>query len=391
MAAAGSDPLINQDEVVIVHTPAQLPIRRAVIVMVAIVVATALIWLIAGLTYMQYMPSQLSLLVISYTLGLRHALDADHVAAIDNVTRRFTQEGKSYLTVGTYFSLGHSTIVMVATVLVAALSSTIAGMFNQYNTVSGSIGSIIAATFLFLIATINGVCMVLLVRDIRRERNRMLRQVQRRKGLVEGGNADAEAEADEDVNNRLNRVNRKKDRGDVELEAGLPQLPLQLPQQPQQPQQPQHPQQPQTPQQPQQSQLPQSPQLPQLPAAPPPEGDPLSRPSHPSHPSSISSDDDDEAAMRWDQLLENSGFLTRLFGQRLFALIDRPWKMYYVGFLFGLGFDTATEIAFLGIAALQAVSGTPSWLILFLPLLFTVGMVLIDTADGILMSGEWVN
>jgi high-affinity nickel-transport protein len=92
--------------------------------------------------------------------------------------------------------------------------------------------------------------------------------------------------------------------------------------------------------------------------------------------------------MQWEKILQNSGFLTRLLGQHLFTMIDRPWKMYYVGFLFGLGFDTATEIAFLGIAALQAVSGTPSWLILFLPLLFTVGMVVVDTADGILMSGE---
>lgn len=334
MATAGGDSSINAEEAVVVHTPTQLPVRRAVMIMVAIVVVTAVMWTMAGLTYNQYMPSQMSLLVISYTLGLRHALDADHVAAIDNVTRRFTQEDKSYLTVGTFFSLGHSTIVIIATVLVAALSSTISSLFNKYNAVSGSIGSIIAASFLLLIATINGVCMVLLVKDIRQERNRIRRQIEKRNVEM------VEAHINNHSHGIGNGIHNGIDNGiDNSVEAGQPQL-----------------------------------QLVDL------------SPADPSGEDSLVSDDKGDA-MRWDKILENSGFLTRLFGQHLFTMIDRPWKMYYVGFLFGLGFDTATEVALLGIAALHAVSGTPSWLILFLPLLFTAGMVLVDTADGILMSG----
>ena len=83
------------------------------------------------------------------------------------------------------------------------------------------------------------------------------------------------------------------------------------------------------------------------------------------------------------QILKNGGMFTRLFGPTLFKAIDKPYKMYFVGFLFGLGFDTATEIALLSISVIQSAKGVSPWLILALPILFTCGMTLVDTADGI--------
>ena len=228
------------------------PRWKASILLICIIAATIVIWIFSGVTYQQYMPQKISLLIIAWTLGLRHALDADHIAAIDNVTRRFTQDGHSYVAVGTFFSLGHSTIVVIATILIAAFSAAISTGFSQYHGVSGYIGSAISATFLFLIATINGTSMVLIARDLHKERNRA-------EAVVNGGGGGANQEAD--------------------------------------------------------------------------------------------------GTMDWDKILENSGFFTRVFGKRLFRLIDAPWKMYFVGVLFGLGFDTATEVALLSIAALQAVTG----------------------------------
>jgi len=231
------------------------PRWKASILLICIISATILLWIFSGVTYQQYMPQKISLLIIAWTLGLRHALDADHIAAIDNVTRRFTQDGHSYVAVGTFFSLGHSTIVVIATILIAAFSTAISTGFNQYHGVSGYIGSAISATFLLLIAAINGTSMVLIARDLHKERNR----------------ATAEAVVNDGGGNQGNH------------EA--------------------------------------------------------------------------KGTMDWDKILENSGFFTRVFGKRLFRLIDAPWKMYFVGMLFGLGFDTATEVALLSIAALQAVTG----------------------------------
>ena len=232
------------------------PRWKASILLICIIAATIVIWIFSGVTYQQYMPQKISLLIIAWTLGLRHALDADHIAAIDNVTRRFTQDGHSYVAVGTFFSLGHSTIVVIATILIAAFSAAISTGFSQYHGVSGYIGSAISATFLFLIATINGTSMVLIARDLHKERNRAEAVVN--SGGGGGGNQEA------------------------------------------------------------------------------------------------------DGTMDWDKILENSGFFTRVFGKRLFRLIDAPWKMYFVGVLFGLGFDTATEVALLSIAALQAVTGEVS-------------------------------
>jgi nickel/cobalt transporter (NiCoT) family protein len=246
------------------------PGRRAILVIGALLVVNAVVWLIAVLTYTKFMPNSVALLIVSYALGLRHALDADHIAAIDNVTRRLMQENLKPVTVGLFFSLGHSTIVIIATSLVAGLSSAIESRFNSYGEVSSIIGPSISATFLLLVGTINGVSAYFIVRDIK----------------------------------------------------------------------------------------------------------------------SIKSRGPDET-FDWNVILENSGFFSRVFGKRLFKVIDRPYKMYFVGFLFGLGFDTASEVALLGIAAIQAANGANVWLILLLPILFTCGMTLIDTTDGILMLGAY--
>ena len=249
---------------------ASFPVKKIIAVIGVIVTANAIIWLVAGLTYAKTVPQGTALLVVAYTLGLRHALDADHIAAIDNVTRRLVQAGQKPVTVGLFFSLGHSSIVIIATILVAALSAKIEEKFNAYNTVSSVIGPSISAGFLFLIGIINGVSAYLIVKDFK-------------------------------------------------------------------------------------------------------------------HLKSRANDDDFD----WDEILANSGFFSRVFGKYLFKVIDAPWKMYFVGFLFGLGFDTATEVALLAIAALQALQGADVWLIQFLPLLFTCGMVLLDTADGIMMLGAY--
>jgi len=89
-----------------------------------------------------------------------------------------------------------------------------------------------------------------------------------------------------------------------------------------------------------------------------------------------------------DGLLEGSGFLARLF-RPLFRLVTKSWHMFPIGFLFGLGFDTATEVTLLGLAASEAVNGLPLWSILVLPLLFVAGMSLVDTTDGVLMVGAY--
>jgi len=89
-----------------------------------------------------------------------------------------------------------------------------------------------------------------------------------------------------------------------------------------------------------------------------------------------------------DLLLNNRGFLSRLL-RPLFNLVSRSWHLYPVGFLFGLGFDTATEVALFGISAAQASHGVSFWSVLVLPILFTAGMSLVDTTDGILMLGAY--
>ena len=206
-----------------------------------------------------------SLCIAAFVLGLRHGVDADHIVAIDNTTRKLIQEGKRPFTVGTWFSLGHSTIVVGLTILLVLTSKAVV-QNNAILQSSGSfIGTAVSGTFLFLIGAINALIVVGVYRVFQR-----LRQ-----GRID----------------------------ETEL----------------------------------------------------------------------------------NDLLENRGFLNRYF-KGLFRIVKKPWQIYPVGLLFGLGFDTASEILFFAIAVSFGISSTVQlWMVLILPIMFTLGMVLVDTTDGVTM------
>jgi len=206
--------------------------------------------------------------LLAWVFGLRHAVDADHLAAIDNVVRKLMQADGAPHRVGLYFALGHSTVVVVATILLA-LGVVSLGGDSLLKEIGGLIGTSVSALFLFAIAAINLVIFAGLWRTFRAAR--------------EQGVHDAE-----------------------ELE----------------------------------------------------------------------------------RLLVNRGFLARLLGP-LFRLVTKPWHMYPLGFLFGLGFDTATEIGLLSISATEAARGASIADVLVFPALFASGMALVDTADSALMVSAY--
>ncbi|MEI1375460.1 HoxN/HupN/NixA family nickel/cobalt transporter [Nostoc sp. UHCC 0926] len=244
-------------------------VRRKVINIYAFLIGVnILVWVVALITFHRY-PLLLGTAVLAYTFGLRHAVDADHIAAIDNVTRKLMQENKRPVSVGFFFSLGHSTVVIAASVAIALTTTTIHNDFPSLEKVGGLISSTVSALFLLAIAAIN---MVVLW----------------------------------DVYKTFQSVKQ----GGIYDEQSL------------------------------------------------------------------------------DEFLNQRGLLGRIF-RPLFRLIDSSWKMFPLGLLFGLGFDTATEVALLGISANQATLGLPIWSILLFPALFTAGMSLIDTTDGILMLGAY--
>jgi high-affinity nickel-transport protein len=242
--------------------------RKAVSVLMMLVGANLLIWAIALLVF-HHFPLLLGTATLAYTFGLRHALDADHISAIDNVTRKLMHEGKRPLGVGFFFSLGHSTIVVLLSIAIAATASHIQNRFPDMQRIGGLVGASVSAFFLIAIAFIN----LLVLR-----------------GVV----------------GAFNRLKRGEQHDESDLNAMLNQL----------------------------------------------------------------------------------GIMGRIF-RPVLRVVDCSWKMYGVGFLFGLGFDTATEIGLLGISAAVATHGLPIWSILLFPLLFTAGMCLLDTADGILMVGAY--
>lgn len=211
--------------------------------------------------------------VTAYTLGLRHAFDADHIAAIDNTTRKLMSDGQRPLAVGFFFSLGHSTVVFGLAVLLATGLKALAGpVENDSSTLhryTGLIGTSVSGVFLYLIAILNVIVLAGILRVFARLR-----------------------------------------RGDFD---------------------------PQT----------------------------------------------DGAEL--EQHLDNRGLINRFLG-RFTKSITKSWHMYPVGLLFGLGFDTATEIALLVLAGSSAAAGLPWYAILCLPVLFTAGMCLLDTIDGSFMN-----
>ena len=214
-------------------------------------------------------PLLLGTAFLAYSFGLRHAVDADHIAAIDNVTRKLMQQGKKPVGVGFFFSLGHSSVVVALSVVIAATASSLQERFSDLKDVGGIIGTSVSAFFLFAIAAANLVILSGLYRSFR---------AARRGGTLK----------DDDV----------------------------------------------------------------------------------------------------DLLLAGGGLLSRVL-RRLFRLIGTSWHMYPMGLLFGLGFDTATEVGLLGISAAEASKGLSIWSILVFPALFTAGMSLVDSLDGTLMLGAY--
>lgn len=213
-------------------------------------------------------PALAGLAGLAYAFGLRHAFDADHIAAIDNTTRRLMHDRRRPLGVGFFFSLGHSTVVLLMTLAIVMATQTMTQEMPRVREWGGLIGATVSGVFLYIIGVINLVVMVDIARAF--------------------------------------RAMRRESGGAMAIEA---------------------------------------------------------------------------------RLLER-GVLTRWFGG-VFRLVTRPWHMYPVGFLFGLGFDTATEIGLLTTAAIATSQDMPVMAVLSLPIVFAAGMSLMDTADGVLMCNAY--
>jgi len=206
---------------------------------------------------------------LAYLFGLRHAFDADHIAAIDNVTRKLRQDGKKHVGVGLFFSLGHSTVVIIMSLIVVVVVRGFSPAIKTAENIGGIFGTVVSAGFLTIIGIIN----FFILKDLY----------------------------------RIYKNYRITGSMTAEIEKST------------------------------------------------------------------------------NELLNKRGLMGRLFAF-MYKRIDASWKMYPVGFLFGLGFDTATEIAILGISAAMAKNATlPLWGVASFPLLFTAGMSLMDSLDGIIM------
>ena len=225
-------------------------------------------WVWALIAFRHY-PVLLGTAFLAYSFGLRHAVDADHIAAIDNVTRKLMQEGKRPVAVGFMFSLGHSTIVVLGSIALSATALSLQHRLNAAKHIGGVVGTLVSTLFLFGIAIVNMIVLRSVYLAFRRVR-----------------------------------------RGERYVEEDF------------------------------------------------------------------------------DLLLGSRGFLSRLF-RPMFALIRQSWHMYPLGILFGLGFDTATEIGVLGLSASEAARGLSLWSVLVFPALFAAGMSLVDTTDNVLMLGAY--
>ena len=214
-------------------------------------------------------PALLGTALLAWVFGLRHAVDADHIAAIDNVVRKLLREGQRPVTAGLWFSLGHSTVVVLAAAVVAVAAVAASGRLPAAAQYGAVFGTLISALFLLVIALIN----LAILRDLWRA----FRRVRQGAALDQGG---------------------------------------------------------------------------------------------------------------LERLLAGRGLLARLF-RPLFRMVDAAWHMYPIGVLFGLGFDTATEIGLLAISAGAAMRGMVPWETMVFPALFTAGMALVDSADSVMMVGAY--
>jgi high-affinity nickel-transport protein len=220
-----------------------------------------------ALAVSQGRPALLGTALLAWVFGLRHAVDADHIAAIDNTVRKLMQQGERPVTTGLFFSLGHSTVVFVAVVLLAVTAAALKDDLATFKSYGGAVGVSISAIFLLLIAVLNLFILRSVWHSFRAARD--------------GGGDSSDA---------------------IEVHAG--------------------------------------------------------------------------------------GVIGRIF-RPLFRVVTRSWHMYPIGLLFGLGFDTATEIGLLSIAGSEAANGLSPWHALVFPALFTASMALVDTADSALMVGAY--
>jgi len=241
------------------------PKHTAVPLIAGLLAVNVVAWVWAWASFSHH-PTLLGTALLAWVFGLRHAVDADHIAAIDNVVRKLMHDGRPPVAVGLWFSLGHSSVVMLACIAVAGAASAMQGNLDGVRGIGGAIGTSLSAGFLVAIALVN----LGILRDVWRRFRRA------RLGI---------APAEED-------------------------------------------------------------------------------------------------------LFAGGGLLARLLRPVLRG-VRASWHMYPLGFLFGLGFDTATEVGLLGISATQAAKGMSPWLTLIFPALFTAGMALVDTADSVLMVGAY--
>ena len=243
--------------------------QRVALMYVPLIAANVGVWIWALAAFHDH-PVLLGTCALAYVLGLRHAVDPDHIAAIDNVTRKLMQEGREPVSVGLWFALGHSALICLAVGAIAFTATSLTDeRFENWREIGGVVSTICSALFLFTIALFNMIVLANVWKTYR----------------------------------ALRRTGRYEE-----------------------------------------DQL--------------------------------------------EQFLKGRGFLARLM-QPLFRLISKGWHMAPLGFLFGLGFDTATEVSLFSIAATESARGFSSASIMIFPLLFTAGMALIDTTDGVLMLGAY--
>jgi nickel/cobalt transporter (NiCoT) family protein len=242
--------------------------RKIAAIYVLLFAANAVVWTWAFIALSDH-PTLLGTAMLAYVLGLRHAVDADHIAAIDNVVRKLMQEGKRPVSAGLFFSLGHSLVVAIAVAVIVGTAFALQGRLHPFKVIGSVIGTGTSAFFLLAIAAVN----LIILRGVWRSFQRARR-----------GEAVAEHEL--------------------------------------------------------------------------------------------------------DQLLSGRGLLARIF-RPLFRMVTRSWHMFALGFLFGLGFDTATEITLFTVAGSQASDGLSFGTVMIFPALFAAGMTLVDTSDSVLMVGAY--
>ena len=244
-------------------------LRRRLIAIYAVLIGGNLLAWLWAFVALSDRPALLGTALLAYAFGLRHAVDADHIAAIDNVTRKLMQQGQRPVGVGLFFSLGHSAIIVLMSAGVAFAASEVTARVDSWKAIGGIISTSASALFLFTLALVNIFVLISVYRTFQ--------AVKRGEPFVE----------------------------------------------------------------------------------------------------------DD-----FDILLNSRGFLSRIF-RPLFRLVTKSWHMLAIGFLLGLGFDTATEVALFGISSAQAANGVSFSAIMVFPALFTAGMSLVDTTDGVLMLGAY--